>query len=970
MDSNPSRVHLLPFEQDPLAFTAEIIFRDHGTLLPDLSHVTLLVPHLSAAASLRRHCVAQAQAAGFGGLLGPHISSLREWALQFLPPTIRICDTQVRELMLVEALNKHPKLLANADPWSLTSDLLNLFDQLTLEHIALPADLHTFKQQLASGYGLEAIQPQGLGREASLVHTLWHALHQQLHAVGLVDETSAYLLALAQSTQNAHAQSNSLYLVGAHELARSEQEWLTAQLQHGQLTLVLNDQTGGQTPYGPGPVARLVEALHIHHEIKAASALSQALDTAYASATLPLQARAREFVATHPSSPFTGNLRTLLLGSDEEESRAIDVQIRQWLIEGKRRIGVVTENRRLARRLRALLERAEVPLQDDSGWALSTTSAAAVLERWLECVEEDCAHLPLLDLLKSPFIFHDIDADLRKNAVCRLEQDVIQHENIARGLARYRHHLLQRNARLQHWQPQTQPLLLQLLDLLQLAHNTLAPLLHGHHPARDFITSLTQSLSHLQMTALLEQDDAGARLLQVLEQMGHSAAQVDLPLNWLGFRTWLGRNLERHTFKPIQTGSPVILLGLGPAHLQRFDALIFASVEQEYLPGHTPQTPFFNDMVRRELGLATTAEHFAGRFYIFRELLESSPQRLITARREQQGEPVTLSPWLAILRAFHLEAWQQSLDDHELLQLIQDNNTYLNRDDGSALPTAMGQPRPGTPPEMVPDKFSPTDYDRLLACPYQYYLARCLQLAPSEEVSELLSKAEYGQRVHRCLQAFHAGIEGLPGPFKQVITAQTREAAIEVLSSIADRVFAADVEDNFAHHGWLQQWRKQLPDYVEWEIARQQQWQFWRAEVPAQIDIDDGHILKGRLDRIDTHADTTAVIDYKTGRLPTKQEVQQGEHVQLPSYALLAQQLGRGNTTQVDYVRFDPREGIKTFSLIEEDLTELSEANLARLQGLIVQIQAGHAMPAWGDEKTCEYCEMKDVCRRQVWGEE
>ena len=102
---------------------------------------------------------------------------------------------------------------------------------------------------------------------------------------------------------------------------------------------------------------------------------------------------------------------------------------------------MVTEDRRLARRVRALLERAGIALQDSGGWALSTTSAAAALERWLETVEEDFAHQPLLDVLKSPFVCPPQEREAHLASVHRLEQDIILHEQIARGLERYRRHL-------------------------------------------------------------------------------------------------------------------------------------------------------------------------------------------------------------------------------------------------------------------------------------------------------------------------------------------------------------------------------------------------------------------------------------------------------------------------------------------------------------------------------------------------
>jgi len=43
----------------------------------------------------------------------------------------------------------------------------------------------------------------------------------------------------------------------------------------------------------------------------------------------------------------------------EQEAQAADVQVRRWLLAGKTSIAVVVQDRLVARRLRALLERAQ-----------------------------------------------------------------------------------------------------------------------------------------------------------------------------------------------------------------------------------------------------------------------------------------------------------------------------------------------------------------------------------------------------------------------------------------------------------------------------------------------------------------------------------------------------------------------------------------------------------------------------------
>ena len=85
-----------------------------------------------------------------------------------------------------------------------------------------------------------------------------------------------------------------------------------------------------------------------------------------------------------------------------------------------RRIGVIVNDRTVARRARALLERAGVLVRDEAGWPFSTTSAATAIGRWLDVVSGDAYHRDLLDLLKLPFAFHDWPRATRQATVAEL----------------------------------------------------------------------------------------------------------------------------------------------------------------------------------------------------------------------------------------------------------------------------------------------------------------------------------------------------------------------------------------------------------------------------------------------------------------------------------------------------------------------------------------------------------------------
>ncbi|MEO6697460.1 MAG: DNA helicase, partial [Gammaproteobacteria bacterium] len=459
----------VPYGHDPLAVLADEIVR-HASL-PDLTNSVILLPTLSAAPRLRRLLLERAQAHGHQALLGPSIDTLRGWLERHTLPTQTVIPESARALLLVEALAEHPDLFGGANPWRIADGLLKLFDELTLRQVAAPTSLKQFTLLLAHAYGLpDGIKASALGDEARVVYTLWQALRDQLHAEHKMDAQSAYVTRLRDVSVSPELH---FYLAGFHELHPAELTWCQALQERGQLSFILHGVAPGVLPpatlvepfaitlpctsedYSPdAPLISLWKKLHgdcrsrhpasrdtdasLHDD-----AYTDFINAVYAPHGATLAQRAREFAEHHPDSPATGRLSVLAANGAEEEAKAVDIQVRRWLLKGHSTIGIVSEDRRLARRIRALLERAGVSIQDAAGWALSTSSAASAVERWLQTVEQDFAHDPMLDLLKSSFVFPDRDRDTHLDNVYRLERDVIRRVNLPRGLHNYRKHLPQ-----------------------------------------------------------------------------------------------------------------------------------------------------------------------------------------------------------------------------------------------------------------------------------------------------------------------------------------------------------------------------------------------------------------------------------------------------------------------------------------------------------------------------------------------
>lgn len=949
---------------------AQRLLEQHADQLPNLSNIVIILHEPQAARSLRHCLLDQAGKKGYPALLAPRVESLFEFVSTHthLDTERQFCDNTSRELILIEALQQHPLILGNANPWVLAEHLLVLFDELTLNQQQLPEDLDDFDRWLQQRYQISGLSLSGQSREAALVHTLWLAWHTELEQRQMLDQTIATTQALQQSLDL--NQVERIYYAANIAASRSEIHWLQRQVTSQKLTLCLQGQldTSANGIHPSAPLQRLVAAFDLPLESPAVvDDYSETLDRVYAAHDDVLAIRARKLADKFTQSPLQGRLSVVLANSAEQEARAVDIQIRQWLLQGKTNIAVVCENRRLSRRLRAILERANVMLQDTTGWALSTTSASATLERWLECIEEDFAYAPLLDLLASVFIFSEYDPVHYQKLLFRFEQDIIQNENVARNLDRYRAHIQDRRQRIEAWRSELATDLLSLLEQLETAAVPLLQVYHGTHPASRFLAALQQSLDLLIATEALNADAAGRQLLQEIGQLHHSAEQVPLAMDWSTFRTWLGRHLEQSHFRPQAQGHPVRLMGLAQTQWQHFDALIIAGAEQRYLPGSGGSSPFFNDSVRQELGLTTRASHITERFYHFRNLLESAPEVLITACQQDSGEPVIISPWLERLLAFHEIAWGNRLTNHHLLQLSQSPNTQVNGDPNSPLPGIPVAASAILPASKLPEKFSASDYQALLDCPYQFFAARSLSLSAPEEVRLALSKADYGSRIHQCLDALHTDRPGLPGPFNKPFNHQHRQAAIDLLKEISIAVFARDLQDHFSHQGWLQKWQNQIPAYIDWEIERARNWQVEKTEASFESTTPAGIRLKGQVDRLEQHDHQFAVIDYKTGTVPKMDEVETGEKIQLPFYTLLSNNFAP--VTEVSYLGLDPVNW-KAPVLSDATLQTLSEDIQQRLDTIVSEMAQGQSLPAWGDAAACRYCDMNRICRRSVWENE
>lgn len=885
----------------------------------DLSALRVLVPALPMAVELRSALVRAAKRP----LLLPRFGTLRSWALDASFPGIPHPLPECQRLVLLHEALREKGWFDEAALWGIASEMAGLFDELTAAAVQLPDDEAALAEQLQQAYALRASAP--LAFEARVVHELWRALA----AAGSPDAAAAYRLRLAELARQAEESRTALPLLVLLDAAPDEA------LEPAERDFLRR--------YGKA------QTLHVFHPAPRetrATPLMATLEAAWPVDTrAPLVERAAGLAGNLPESPLAGRLQLVSASGREQEALAAVAQVGEWLQTGLRRIALIAQDRLTARRVRALLERENVLVSDETGWLLSTSRAAAAVDALIETAAGNAYHRDLLDLCKSPFVFSDVDENERKAVVFALES-AIREASVKAGLPRIRRCFLESDVAGKTFG-------LALLDRIEAATTLLRS---KPAPLSRWINRLHKALEVLGAHAPLDGDAAGRTLLDLLETRCRELEGNAAQFSFSAWRDWLNRELEAASFRDSGIASPIVVTPLNAVCLRRFEAaLLLGGDARQLAPAANGE--FFNQSVRRDLGLRTRED---GERELRRDLellLASVPRVTVTWQSMQNGEANLLAPEFSLLSTLHRLAWQDDLRRRPLTARAE------------AVPSAATAPSstrpaaPAAPRSLIPQRISVSGYASLVACPYRFFARHVLRLGEMDEVSEEMGKSDYGALVHRVLERFH---ERHP-----LVSALPEEQALAALQDCVAEVFAPAVEDNFLATAWRLRWEKRLAAYLDWQREQEARgWRWAQAEtrVSRVLPLDEFGCagvsveLYGRIDRIDRNVNGetgAALCDYKTQTAKVIRD-RLKDDVQLPAYALM-----HGAAAQAAYVALDDERVVAVTAGDEEGaLMKAAEAQGRRLQTAFGALNAGAKLPAHGVDSVCQWCEMSGLCRK------
>jgi ATP-dependent helicase/nuclease subunit B len=687
---------------------------------------------------------------------------------------------------------------------------------------------------------------------------------------------------------------------------------------------------------GPGASGRLLARMAVEW---AASADAPDTDRVLA---MPASAWVVLSVGEPESPPLDGSAPTLYLLADsdparpfdaaaalpaprrwrasglEEEASAATLAVLEALDGGAANVALIAKDRLVVRRIRALLERAAVAVDDETGWTLSTTRAAAHLMAWLR------AATPAGSGSGRDAWIEALHAEGQDEFAVSAIENAWRREREPGASALKALDDLKR--RITAWQP-SRPRALS--DWLQ--------------SWRDAAPGLT---------ATLGADAAGRQVLACLQWSGApsaawlGAAQATL-MDLADFTAWVDETLEGSHWRPSSAGARVAIVPLARAVLRPFDAVVFPGCDAQHLGGADVIPGLLPAAVAREFGVADAEQRRWQETQAFAQLLRV-PRLTLLRRTHEGGEPLAPSALVERAMLARRRLGTDTDDEHDVVLPLQ----RVDR-----LPVTCPAPAMD---RAMPQRLSATTVQTLRDCPYRFFSRVALGLSEGDELEAELDNSDYGRWMHGLLYRFHTHRSG-GNDHAELLAAADAEQAAQKLDSAALLPYRAAF-DAFAD------------SYLTWlEEHEAEGWRFRSGEVDRRCAPPDleGVVLEGRLDRIDVGSGGAAMlIDYKTGnRDKVKQRVAEPlEDTQLAFYAALLTEEGGELPPRAIYLSLAEREAPKPFE--HEDVALSAALLIDGLSSDLAALRAGAGAPALGEGEVCRTCEMRGLCRRDHWTEE
>jgi ATP-dependent helicase/nuclease subunit B len=633
-------------------------------------------------------------------------------------------------------------------------------------------------------------------------------------------------------------------------------------------------------------------------------------------------------------APLSG-VRRIDCPGPREEAGVIALLMREALEEDGKRAALVTPDRGLARRVAAELHRWGIEVDDSAGVELSETPPGAFLRLTAAMIAERCAPVPLLAALKHPLAAGGSHPGQFRAGVRALERAVLRGPRPAEGLKGLRAALAASNLgaparrELRNWLDGLTRSARPFIAAMARKRVRLADLVSTHVAFAEALAASVEAGGPARLWA----GEAGEAAAGFVSELLEAAADLR-PLAGASYPALLEALMAGRVARP-RYGRHRRLFIWGPleARLQHVDLMILGGLNEGTWPPEARADPWMSRPMRARFGLPLPERRVGLSAHDFAQAF-AAPEVVLTRATRVEGTPSVASRWLLRLENLLPE-------DHK----IPSGNNYLYwyaRLDAPAEIRPVPAPAPRPPLSARPRRLPVTEVETLIRDPYAVYARRVLGLKAPDPIDADPGAAERGSFIHLALDRFvreHAG--ELPEDAVDRLLELGREAFGKALARPGVRAF------------WWPRFERVARWFVDEERRRRARGvRALRTEVRGELELpgrEASFTLSATADRIDRLPDGgLAILDYKTGSVPSVPQVKSGLAPQLTLEAAIAIAGGFGKVpaaavAELAYVRLTGREPAGEVRALPGDPAELAGRARLGLEGLVA---------AYGDPAT------------------
>ncbi|SPM45240.1 Uncharacterised protein [Orientia tsutsugamushi] len=403
----------------------------------------------------------------------------------------------------------------------------------------------------------------------------------------------------------------------------------------------------------------------------------------------------------------------------------------------------------------------------------------------------------------------------------------------------------------------------------------------------------------------------------------------------------------------------VVITGADSAILLSADYIIIPEFNNDHWPGNSIQNPWLNQAIYSKLGLIERNAHYDRKQYILYTILQKAHVSLTNSQFTASGK-TTDSQFILKLQLLAFKNPLISIRVNDLK--FQHNQNYTSNVVDNKSTTFQISPGILLASADIVKTISATDIEMLIRNPYGFYAKNILRLKPVILNDDQLTQAKFGDFIHKVIHRYTIC-------YKDMEESKLINYFIDIGKQLIDCYNCS----SFAKMIWLTKLHQLAEEFVRFDMERRNEGFKIFSEQSGQISLNINNNALNIIaiaDRIEYSQNGECyIIDFKTGTVPNKKEVQQGIATQLIIESIILYRGGFKNLpammpNKIIYIKITSTKPLLEFTEITVDQEMLDKHELGLVELLQYYIKDGGVFfPSPVDKLAPKYNNYKHLAR-------